>query len=112
MLSFVKVGSRHDLPVGRSKTVWVNGRAIALFNVEGEICATSDGCPHEGVSLGSGGDLEGPVVTCGYHFWSFDVRTGESVDGMDERLQRYRVRLEGDDIFVQAPATPPCVREV
>ena len=88
----------------------MNGRTVALFNVDGQLYATADACPHEGVSLGTGGDLEGEVVTCGYHFWSFNVRTGESADGMDERIESYPVMVSGNDILIQPPPPRPCQR--
>jgi len=107
MSEYVKVARLCEIPEGTSKTVWVNQRAVGLFNVEGTIYAISDACPHEGVSLASGGDLDGPVVTCGYHFWAFDVRTGESADGMDECVETYDVRIDGGDVFIVPPKPFP-----
>lgn len=107
MSAYVRVASLQELRPGRSKTVHVMGHAIALYHAEdhaeGRIYATSDICPHEGVSLGTGGSLAGCVITCGYHFWSFDIRTGASDDGMDECLETYPVKIVGSDILVLLP---------
>lgn len=103
MSEFVKVAEIGDVPPGRQKTVVVQGLALALFHVNGEIFATADACPHERVSLGKGGCLEGYIITCGYHHWSFNIRTGESDDGMDEYLPVFPVRVMGSDICVLLP---------
>lgn len=104
MSEFVKVAELKDLPPGRQRVVHYNGKNIALYHVENQIFATADACPHEAVSLGKGGYIEGYTVSCGYHHWSFDLRTGDSADGMDEHLETYPVRILGDDICVLLPA--------
>ena len=48
---------------GTSTTVTLDGKQIALFNIDGQIYATNDACPHAGASLGWG-KLEGKVVKC------------------------------------------------
>ena len=74
MAEFVKVASISELEVGSCKTVEVNGKAIALFNVDGQVFALDNACLHQGGPLGEG-MLEGEVVTCPWHFWEFNVRT-------------------------------------
>ena len=48
---------------------------MAIFNVDGNICAIADTCPHAGGSLGMG-KLDGTIVTCPVHGMKFDVTTG------------------------------------
>ena len=66
MGEFIEVVSEEELPPGRSTTVSVAGKQLALFNVEGTIYATDDKCLHAGGSLGWG-KLEGKVVSCRLH---------------------------------------------
>lgn len=98
MASFVRAASVGDVAPGTGKTVEVNGRQIALFNVDGRFYALGGECPHRGGPLGDG-DLEGCVVTCPWHAWQFDVTTGESLTD-DLKAERYEVRVEGDDVLV------------
>jgi nitrite reductase (NADH) small subunit len=96
---FIKVASISELPVGSCKTVEVNGKAIGLFNVGGKVYALDNTCLHEGGPLGEG-SLEGEVVTCPWHFWEFNVRTGEEVGDPSLRVVTYPVQVDGDDIKV------------
>jgi len=95
----IKVASISELSVGSSKTVEVNGKAIALFNVGGKIYALDNTCLHQGGPLGEG-LLEGEVVTCPWHMWEFNVRTGEKVGEPSLRVATYPVQVDGDDIKV------------
>jgi nitrite reductase/ring-hydroxylating ferredoxin subunit len=96
---FIKVASISELSVGSSKTVEVQGKAIALFNVGGKIYALDNTCLHQGGPLGEG-RLEGEVVTCPWHMWEFNVRTGEKVGEPSLRVATYPVQVDGDDIKV------------
>jgi nitrite reductase (NADH) small subunit len=96
---FIKVASISELEVGSCKTVEVNGKVIALFNVGGKVYALDNTCLHQGGPLGEG-LLEGEVVTCPWHFWEFDVRTGEKVGDPSLRVATYPVQVAGDDIKV------------
>jgi nitrite reductase (NADH) small subunit len=96
---FIKVASISELSPGSSKTVEVNGKAIALFNVGGKIYALDNTCLHQGGPLGEG-LLEGEVVTCPWHFWEFNVRTGEKVGEPSLRVATYPVQVAGDNIKV------------
>jgi nitrite reductase/ring-hydroxylating ferredoxin subunit len=96
---FIKVARISELGVGACKSVEVNGKVIALFNLGGEVYALDNTCLHEGGPLGEG-TLEGEVVTCPWHFWEFNVRTGEKVGEPSLKVVTYPVQIEGDDIKV------------
>ena len=53
----------------------VDGRGIALFNVEGALYAIDDSCPHAGSSLLNGA-LSGRTVQCRAHGLRFDLARG------------------------------------
>jgi nitrite reductase/ring-hydroxylating ferredoxin subunit len=99
MAEFVKVASLFELAPGSAKAVEVNGKTIALFNVEGAVYALDNTCLHRGGPLGEG-ELMGEVVTCPWHQWEYNVRTGELVGDSSVKVDTYPVRVEGDDIKV------------
>ena len=101
--SWQRVADEGALKRGKSMTVEAFGYAVALYNVDGRILATQDACPHEGASLGCGGRLVDGVIACGYHHWEFDVRTGASLDGFDDELWTFPVKVEGGAIWVGLP---------
>jgi nitrite reductase/ring-hydroxylating ferredoxin subunit len=70
--------------------------AVAVFAVDGRLCATQAKCPHLGGPL-SEGSLAGKVLTCPWHGAQFDVCTGELLRGPATRaLDVYTVRIQGD----------------
>ena len=100
MAQFVKVASLSQLAAGTGRTVEVNGKEIALFNVNGKVCATDNTCLHQGGPLGEG-TLEGDVVTCPWHMWQYNVCTGENLEDSTLKVETYPVRVTGDDIEVE-----------
>lgn len=99
MADFVKVLSTADLAEGQGKAVQAGGKAIALFNVGGTVYALDNTCLHRGGPLGEG-MLEGIVITCPWHMWEYDVRTGEKVGAPSIKVATYPVQVEGNDIKV------------
>jgi 3-phenylpropionate/trans-cinnamate dioxygenase ferredoxin component len=99
MAEFVTVAGLSDLAAGSCKAVEVEGKTIALFNVDGVVFALDNTCLHQGGPLGEG-MLEGDVVTCPWHMWEYNVRTGEKVGTPSMKVTRYEVRVEGNDIKV------------
>lgn len=77
MASFVKVLATGDLAPGTKKTVMVNGKKIALANIEGEFFAIDDTCSHAQCSLGTEGFLDGSAIICGCHGAQFDMTNGK-----------------------------------
>jgi len=99
MPNFIKVASTSDLKPGENKVVNVNGTDVALFNVDGEFFAISNTCLHRGGPLGEG-FLDNDVVTCPWHGWRYNVRTGANVVMPSQKVDSYQVKVEGNDVFV------------
>jgi len=99
--SFVKVARRDEIAEGSGKTVEVAGKKIALFNTGGNFYAISDTCLHRGGPLGEG-ELEGTIVTCPWHGWQYDITTGCNPEDQNLKVASFPVRVEGDDILVEA----------
>lgn len=102
-MAFTKVATIQEVPAGRSKQVTVNGRTLALFNVNGAYCAIDDTCPHRGGPLWEG-DLQGNEVTCPWHGARFDVTTGAHLCPPAPRgVTAYQVQVVGDEIQADVP---------
>ena len=99
----VKVAERKDVPPGTAMAVDLEGRAVALFNVDGRFYAIDGTCTHRGGPL-SQGELDGTVVTCPLHGARFNVTTGEVLGPPAARgVARYDVRVEGEDVKIEMP---------
>jgi nitrite reductase (NADH) small subunit len=99
MSNFVSVAKVNDIPPGQGKTVQVAGKNIALFNVDGSFYAVDDTCLHRGGPLGEG-ELTGHLVTCPWHGWKYDVRTGISITNPAAKVNCYETKIEGEDLSI------------
>ena len=65
---------------GEMISVEHEGSVVAVAMLQGTLHAFDDTCPHAGCSLVEG-ELDGHTVVCPCHMATFDVTTGEIVDG-------------------------------
>jgi len=99
MPEYVRVIGVGDLPPGKGHVTEVNGREIAIFNVDGTFFAIDNTCAHRGGPLGEG-ELEGDVVTCPGHGWEYNVLTGISLTTPSASVKTYEVKVDGDDVNI------------
>ena len=99
MASFTKVASASEIPTGTGKTVEVGDKSIAVFNCDGTFYAVDNTCKHQGGPLGEG-DLSGTSVTCPWHGWEYDVTTGACSMDASISVQKFNVKVEGQDVLV------------
>jgi nitrite reductase/ring-hydroxylating ferredoxin subunit len=92
---------RADLPPGQARRVMVGDQPVAVYNVDGQYCATQETCTHVGGPL-SQGDLKGKQIICPWHASCFDVTTGAVECGpATVALKTYRVEVEGEVVRVK-----------
>ena len=88
-----------DVPPGEARVVKAGERELALFNVDGAFHATQAECLHLKGPLGHG-KLEGCVISCPWHGWQYDVRTGENEFDRALQLEKFEVVVEGGEVKV------------
>ena len=98
----LRVAAAGELATGEGRVVEVEGRELALVNVDGVYHCIENACPHRGGPLGEG-DLEGRVVSCPWHAWRWDVTTGANTNNPAVRVAAYPVTVEGGAVFVELP---------
>ena len=80
---------------GKTKLVKVNGRAVAVYNVDGQFFATDNTCTHAEGPLNEG-ELKGKIIECPWHGSCFDVSSGAVVEGPAEvPITTYTVAIDG-----------------
>jgi nitrite reductase/ring-hydroxylating ferredoxin subunit len=99
MPQFVTVARVEDVPPGSVMTVRAGDEEITLAHVVGGFYATQASCIHLGGPLGKG-RLDGSVLSCPWHGWQYDVRTGENEFDRAIRLRTYEVRVEDGEVQV------------
>lgn len=102
MPQFHCVAKASQLQPGSCLCVEVQGRRIALFNLDGQFYAIDDVCTHQAGPL-SEGLIEGDEVICPWHGARFKIKSGENTSPpAHEGVETFRVRVVGEDIEVEA----------
>jgi nitrite reductase (NADH) small subunit len=99
MAEFVRVTGAADVLPGSGVVAEVKGQSVAVFNVDGTYYAIDNTCVHRGGPLGEG-ELEGDTVTCPWHGWQYDVKSGKSINNPAACVKSYQVKVEGSDVKI------------
>jgi nitrite reductase (NADH) small subunit len=99
MAPFVRVADAAAVPPGSARTVMAGAYEVALFNVGGTFYALENSCPHQGSPIVDG-PIEGLTVTCPWHAWCFDLRSGSMTLGDFASIPRFEVRVEQDGVYL------------
>ncbi|SLN10369.1 Naphthalene 1,2-dioxygenase/salicylate 5-hydroxylase systems, ferredoxin component [Roseivivax jejudonensis] len=104
---WVDAGDPATIPEGRARIVTLaSGDRVAVFRHEGALSAISNACAHQNGPLGEGRIID-CLVTCPWHGFQYDVRTGRSPAPFTEKVPTYALRLEGGRLLVSPDADPP-----
>ncbi|MDB5067836.1 MAG: tmoC [Chloroflexi bacterium] len=98
-LAWVPVTTLDELWEGEMTRVVVDGVPVLLVNLDGEVLAYDDRCPHAGNSLVMG-RLEDGTLTCAAHEWVFDPRTGRGINPTATCLESVDVCVDGEVVLV------------
>jgi nitrite reductase/ring-hydroxylating ferredoxin subunit len=88
----------------------MGGKQIALFATSDAIYACNNRCPHEGYPLREGTVAYGCVLTCHWHGWKFDLRSGENLLRGD-RLRTYPTKIVDGTVWVDVSDPPMAERQ-
>ena len=99
-MPLVKVGPLDALPPGSVAEVEAGGATYAICNFEGELHCLQGSCPHAGGPLGQG-TLNGTLLTCPWHGWEFDCRSGVNDFDEDVQLETFPVVVQDQNIFIE-----------
>ena len=101
MAEFIKALATTELPAGKAAAVEVNGKKVAVFNVDGTFYAMDDTCTHRGGPL-SEGQVDGTVVTCPWHGAEFEITNGQVLGPpAPGGVTSFEVKVEGNDVMVK-----------
>lgn len=111
------VGRVDDFPADGRLLVEINGRGIGIFRVKNEFFAMLNRCPHLGGPLAKGQivneinstgpgnvtlDTSATIVTCPWHNWEFDIRTGQSYwDPNNLHARPFAIAIETGDAVAE-----------
>jgi nitrite reductase (NADH) small subunit len=96
MSTWVRACSAADAPQpGAVCEADAGGVAVCLANIDGNLHALDNWCPHRRGPLGEGW-VEGNAVVCPWHSWAFNVHTGLADPPERARVALLPLRLDSD----------------
>ncbi len=105
--AWVEVAPADAFTEGFAKIVKLaSGDRVAVYLMEGKLSAISNACAHQNGPLGEGRVID-CLVTCPWHGFQYDVRSGRSPAPFTEKVPTYRLRLVGDMVEVHPDPNPP-----
>lgn len=84
---------------GQRALLGLAGHSIALFNLDGQLFAIADSCPHQGSSL-CGAQLQGRLIQCRTHGLRFDLASGYLANSEQLQVATYPIVEEGGQVFI------------
>ena len=103
MAEFVRVCLKNEIESGSGKVVDLKGKKIAVLNDNGKFFAVDNACAHMQGPLGEGSCKE-EKVTCPWHRWTYDLKTGKNTFSQDIKLNVYEVKIKGEEVLVSTEA--------
>ncbi len=106
----LSLGPADDIRVGTSQVFFVEGREISVFRREQNWFAIDNHCPHSGASLAAGKCGES-VVTCGWHHWQFDLRTGEAIGRPGFKVGTHALEVRDGELWITLSSEPEIIHQ-
>ena len=102
---WVRVTQCENIPLREGRSVRIDTREIAIFNLGGRFFAIDNTCPHKGGPL-SEGIVSGNAVVCPLHAWKVDLETGRVVNqaGDVPCVATYPTRVHDGVVQIELPA--------
>ena len=97
-MAFLRAARKDEIPAGSIREFQVDGKTLAIANVDGKFYAIDNTCLHRGGPLAQG-PLTGKTVTCPWHAWQYDVTTGKIVQNPAVGVACYTLEVRGEDIW-------------
>ena len=94
-----------EIQPGASQVVHCNDEEVAVFNVDGELMAVSNRCPHRNGPL-SRGHLEGATIRCPLHGWLYDLKTGQCLNQPTAKIKLFSAKIKRGQIEVKPRRVP------
>lgn len=101
----ILVGSIDEIEDTMAKVISIDGERVAIFRYEGKLSAVSNVCCHQNGPLGEGKIIDG-LITCPWHGYQYQPHDGCAPAPFTEKVATYKLKLEGDQIFLDPKPLP------
>ncbi len=102
-MGFQPVCNLDELQPGTGKELFVGGRIVALFLIDGVVHAVEGICAHQGGPIAQGA-VDRHCVTCPWHGWQYDIRSGTNVLTGRRMLDCFPTEVRDGQVWVDVAA--------
>jgi nitrite reductase/ring-hydroxylating ferredoxin subunit len=116
--TWTDVGAIDAFPSGTMVAIAGSRHDVVILRVESRVYAFRNSCPHAAAKICAGRviprtsadrpgpgegeiDVGNPVITCPWHGWEFEPRTGAAIADPRMRLKTWPARLDGERVLVE-----------
>jgi toluene monooxygenase system ferredoxin subunit len=105
---WIKLLPVEGCPPDRARFLVVGEYELAVFHLTepDRFVVTQGTCPHAGANLATG-EVSGDVLTCSWHHWAFNLKTGRCVQPQDASLRIYESLLRDGWVWAKLSGPPP-----
>lgn len=95
----------HEIQPGRAYRLDVEGDSIVILNIDNQLSAYRNACAHQGLPIDGGlVDADNGTITCPWHGFCFDARSGECLTAPQAQLEPFPLRVDDGVVWVRYEA--------
>ena len=99
-VQWIDLMSKDDVFENEVISAQINGKDLAIYDVNGEVFATDNICSHGNARLCEG-FLEGHEIECPHHQGRFDIRNGKALCApLTDDIKTYPIKIENNRVFI------------
>lgn len=110
-MSFQKLCLLEALELDQGKEFLVEGQIIAVFRSADGVFAMDGMCAHQGGPIAQG-EVQGNCVTCPWHGWQYDIRSGVNLLTRRKMLKVFALEIRQTEVWIDVRPSDdhPCAQ--
>ncbi|BBI35972.1 Rieske (2Fe-2S) protein [Cohnella abietis] len=114
-----EVCAEGELLPGMRKVITIRKQEVVVLNVDGQLYAIQNRCPHMGVPLEYGAvcgtmvpsepgshvyGCHNMIIKCPLHGWEYSLESGQNIFALEKvKIRTYKVNVDDNTVYVLTP---------
>ena len=100
MANWIELGQAETFATEEHQCIEVDGHPLVVVHRAGTFYVIANICPHAGLPLGEG-DCRGLVLTCPFHGYAYNVKSGANIDfpDLEVPVRTYPTKVEAGKLW-------------
>lgn len=100
MSEFIKICTFDSIPEKTGIRFKYDNSDLAIFKINNKIFVIDNICPHNQSPVLFEGILKHYKISCPFHSWEFDLKTGSNTEGF-KQIRIFNTKIEDNILFVK-----------